>query len=370
MDAIRECLDLGWSGLGFKTLAFEQAWREYGGFAHAHFTNSNTAGLHLALCLFKRRYGWRDGDEVITTPLTFVSTNHAILYERLTPVFADIDEHLCLDPTDVARRISPRTRAVMFVGFGGSSGQYEQVVTLCRERGLKLILDAAHMAGTKLNGKQIGVEADAAVFSFHAVKNLPTGDAGMICLRSGEDDAHARKLSWLGIDKDTFARVAGDGTYSWMYDVDEVGFKYHGNSIMAAIALTQLKYLDGDNAYRRQLAAGYEARLRAHPAVGRIPVPHACQSSRHLYQIRVSNRDHLVRQLQTRGVSAGVHYRDNTEYPMYRQGRETCPLAHAASRELVSLPMHLDLTAEDLDQIAATIIEVTRSRPTVDRTGT
>src|SRR5215204_4123583 len=153
---IRECLEKGWTGLGYKTVAFEQAWREYSGLPHAHFLGSATAGLHLAVRMLKDEGGWQDGDEVITTPLTFVSTNHAILYERLTPVFADVDQYLCLDPDDIERKIGPRTRAVIFVGLGGNTGQYERVVDLCRRRGLALILDAAHMAGTRLNGRHVG----------------------------------------------------------------------------------------------------------------------------------------------------------------------------------------------------------------------
>src|SRR5262249_53711082 len=139
---IRECLEKGWTGLGFKTVQFEEAWKEYTGLPHAHFLNSATAGLHLAVRLLKDEGRWRDGDEVVPPPLTFVSPNHAILYEGLRPLFADVDEHLCLDPASVAERITDRTRAVMFVGTGGNTGQYERVVALCRERGLKLILDA------------------------------------------------------------------------------------------------------------------------------------------------------------------------------------------------------------------------------------
>src|SRR5215813_2297289 len=199
---IRECLEKGWTGLGFKTVAFEDAWKRYTGLPHAHFLNSATAGLHLALRLLKERYGWQAGDEIISTPLTFVSTNHALLYEGLRPVFADVDEYLCLDPISVATRITPRTRAVLFVGVGGNTGQLDGIVRLCRERGLRLILDAAHMAGTRWHGRHVGAEADVAVFSFQAVKNLPTADAGMICLTDEELDAEARKWTWLGIDKD------------------------------------------------------------------------------------------------------------------------------------------------------------------------
>jgi dTDP-4-amino-4,6-dideoxygalactose transaminase len=194
LQEIRECLERGWTGLGYKTEQIEQSWRDYTGHPHAHFLNSATAGLHLAVHVLKHRLGWRDGDEVITTPITFVSTGHAIKYERLDPVFADVDDSLCLDPESVERMITDRTRAVIFVGVGGNIGQYESIVSLCRRRGLSLILDAAHMAGTYLNGKIPGGEADAVVYSFHAVKNLPTADSGMVCFREQRDDALARQL--------------------------------------------------------------------------------------------------------------------------------------------------------------------------------
>src|SRR5436305_10626551 len=139
LEAIRECLEKGWTGLGFKTVQFEQAWKDYTGLPYAHFLNSATSGLHLAVAQLKAAHGWNDGDEIITTPLTFVSTNHAILYERLTPVFADVDQYLCLDPDSVESRITSRTRAVMFVGFGGSTGRLRTIAELCRARGLRLI---------------------------------------------------------------------------------------------------------------------------------------------------------------------------------------------------------------------------------------
>jgi len=161
---IRECLEKGWTGLGFKTVQFEEAWKHYTGLPHAHFVNSATAGLHLAVRLLKEQGQWQAGDEIITTALTFVSSNHVILYEKLKPVFADIDEYLCLDPASVMDRITPRTRAVLFVGLGGNTGRYEDILRLCRERGLKVILDASHMTGTRLHGRHVGHDADAAVF--------------------------------------------------------------------------------------------------------------------------------------------------------------------------------------------------------------
>ncbi len=358
LEEIRECLEKGWTGLGFKTIEMENKWKEYTGLPHAHFLSSNTVGLHLALHMFKTELGWADGDEVISTPLTFVSSNHAIVYTSLQPVFADVDEYLCLSPEDIERKITPRTRAVIFVGIGGNSGQYEEVVKLCKDRGLILILDAAHMAGTRLNGKHVGHDAHCTVFSFQAVKNLATADSGMICFPDQARDERARKLSWLGINKDTYARTVTQGAYKWMYDVEEVGFKYHGNSIMAAIGLVSLRYLDKDNSYRRQLAKWYQDCLAGNELIRIVPVAKECESSRHLFQIRVSNRDEVLMALNEYEIFPGVHYRDNTDYRMYSIGANTCPEAHLASKEIISLPMHMGVTVKDIEYIAGTLSKV------------
>jgi dTDP-4-amino-4,6-dideoxygalactose transaminase len=347
---IRECLEKGWTGLGFKTTQFEDAWKAYTLLPHAHFLNSATAGLHLAVRLLKERFRWRDGDEIISTPLTFVSTNHAILYERLQPVFADVDEYLCLDPASVTERITPRTRAVIFVGLGGNTGRLDAIVRLCRDRGLKVILDAAHMSGTRLHGRHVGTEGDVSVFSFHAVKNLPTADAGMICFNDEDFDAAVRHWTWLGIDKDTYSRTLGDSPYKWYYQVEHVGFKYHGNSIMAAMALVSLTYLDADNAYRRQLAAWYDEELAGVSEIERVPTSPGCESSRHLYQVLVERRDEVMVALNQRQVYPGVHYRDNMSYEMYAQ-QPPCPVAARASQRVISLPMHLQIEHADVQRI-------------------
>jgi dTDP-4-amino-4,6-dideoxygalactose transaminase len=360
LQEIRECLEKGWPGLGFKTIAFEEAWKKYSNFPYAHFVNSGTAGLHLAVSILKKRLNWQEGDEVITTPITFVSTNHVILYEKLKPVFADVDNYICLNPDDVVKKIGKRTRAIIFVGLGGNLGQYEKIIEICRQSELALILDAAHMSGTRKDGQQVGKEADASIFSFHAVKNLPTADSGMICFRLAEDDAVARKLTWLGIDKDTYTRTISTGFHNkWMYDVEDIGFKYHGNSIMAAIALVQLKYLDQENEYRRNLADCYTSALKECNTIQIIPMVPGCESSRHLFQILVNDRKNLIAALNRNGVFPGVHYRDNTEYSMYRYARGTCPYAHEISKKLLSLPMHLRMTKSDAERVAELLIEHT-----------
>ncbi len=356
---IRECLEKGWTGLGYKTVDLEDAWCEFSGLPHAHFLNSATAGLHLAFRLLREADGWEDGDEVITTPLTFVSTNHAILYERLRPVFADVDEYLCLDPGSVRERIGPRTRAVCFVGLGGNTGRYAEVLKLCREKGLRLVLDAAHMAGTRLEGRQAGWDADVAVFSFQAVKNLPTADAGMICLPDPGLDAEVRKWTWLGINKDTYTRTVGGGSYKWLYDVEHVGFKYHGNAVMAALGLVGLRHLEEDNGRRREVASWYEQDLRGAAGVDVVPTAPGCIPSRHLFQVLVDRRDEVMLGLNAREIYPGVHYRDNRLFRMYRRGVEDCPRARRASERVISLPMHLRLSRDDVGRVAAVLKELT-----------
>jgi dTDP-4-amino-4,6-dideoxygalactose transaminase len=357
LEEIRDCLEKGWTGLGYKTIQFEEKWKQYTGMNHAHFLNSATAGLHLAIRILKMKQGWQEGDEVISTPLTFVSTNHAILYEKLKVVFADVDAYLCLDPIDVEKKITDKTKAILFVGIGGNTGQYHKIVEICKRYGLQLIVDAAHMAGTRLHGIIPGKEADAVVYSFQAVKNLPTADSGMICFREEADDQLCRKLSWLGISRDTYSRTNQQAGYKWEYDIDEMGYKYHGNSIMASIGIVQLKYLDQDNAYRRQIASWYDDHFRnVHDLIQPIATAADCESSRHLYIVQVEHRDRCMTALHEVGIYPGVHYRDNTQYPMYAYAKGTCPNAHRFSQRIISLPIHLRLSKKEIDEVSQMLI--------------
>lgn len=364
LSVIEECLDKGWTGIGFKTTEFEEAWKQYTKLPNAHFISSNTVGLHLALNLFKNKYKWDNNSEIITTPLTFISTNHAIMYENLKPIFADVDESLCLDPTSVESKITPNTKAIMFVGIGGNTGELLKIKDICAKHNLKLILDAAHMAGTKvkkihhgvaMTEEHVGQEADVTIFSFQAVKNLPTADSGMICFKDNEDDKLVRQLSWLGIDKDTYSRST-KGSYKWKYDVPNIGFKYNGNSIMASIGLVQLQYLDEDNNYRNYISSLYRKYLNSDIDIVEDNW-YVAKSSKHLFQIKVSEdvREKLINELYGEDIYPGVHYIDNTTYKMYKYAYGTCPNAHKFSNQLLTLPIHLDLTEYDIKRISKII---------------
>jgi dTDP-4-amino-4,6-dideoxygalactose transaminase len=277
----------------------------------------------------------------------------------MKPVFADIDDTLCLDPVDVQKKISSKTRAVMFVGFGGNMGHFDKIVKICAKHQLKLILDGAHISGTRVDGQFPGKEADVVVYSFQAVKNLPTGDSGMICFMDPMLDVIGRKKAWLGINKDTYARsVNTGGVYKWKYDVEYVGNKYNGNAIMAAIALAQLPHLDRDNAYRRQMSQWYTEGFKPYPnLIKLVNTPANCESSHHLFQILVDDRDGLLAYLNEHDIYPGVHYVDNTEYRMYAYAKGTCPHAAYVSNHVISLPLHMRLSYEDIQTVIKTIVE-------------
>lgn len=359
LNEIRECLECGWTGMGFKTVVFEEKWKEYTGLNNAYFLNSATAGLNMAVDILMEENGWQEGDEIITTPITFVSSNHCIPLAGLKAVFADIDDTNCLAPESVKERITERTKAVMFVGVGGNSGHYSEIVKICKEKNLKLILDASHMAGTRISGEIPGKEADVVVYSFQAVKNLPTADSGMVCFKEKKYDEIARKKGWLGISKDTYTRTENVGEYKWKYDVEYVGQKYHGNSVIAAIALVQLKYLEQDNAYRKQLVKWYKEYLSGREEwIQFVTVPDECDSACHLFQVLVDGRDETILALNQEGVYPGVHYNDNTLYKMYAYAQGSCPYASYVSNHVISLPMHLRLTRDDVKYISTRLIRI------------
>jgi len=286
------------------------------------------------------------------------------MYEKLKPIFADVDEFLCLDPISVQSKITKKTKAVLFIGIGGNTGRLNKIIDICKKNKLKLIIDAAHMSGTFItnpnNGEEehIGKRSDVTVFSFQAVKNLPTADSGMICFNNEDYDTLVRKLSWLGIDKDTYQRTNDKGTYKWEYDLIDVGYKYHGNSIMASMALVGLKYLESDNLRRREICEKYETELTMN-GIKTVKTHKDCsKSSRHLFQIVVNNRDKFMELLNNVGIYPGVHYRDNTNYKMYKYGINDCPNSYYISSKLISLPLHMFLSDDDVDYVIEQVIKI------------
>jgi len=355
---IRECLEIGWTGSGFKTLEFERAWAKYTDVDETLFLSSNSVGLDLAIRGMKKYFDWESGSEIISTALTFVSTNHAILLNGLVPVFADIDESLCLDPVSVKNLINEKTKAIIYVGIGGNAANLKVLREICDEYSLKLIIDAAHMAGTKIYGNSIEKFADCTVYSFQAVKNLPTADSGAIYTKDPILREKIRKLSWLGINSDTYSRNR-DGHYKWMYEVEDLGLKANGNSIMASVALAQLKVLDEDNAIRSSIIRKYKLGTQNNRLIEWIFIPEYVISSWHLAQVRVKNglRDSAIEFLDSKGIDTGVHYRMNTRYPMYANPKFKLHNTEKFESEILSLPLHLRLTEPEINRVIEALNE-------------
>jgi len=345
-QAVREVMASGWVGLGPKTAEFEERFAAYLGVKHAIALNSGTAALHLAMIGAEVK-----GKEVVSTPLTFVSTNHAILYVGGTPVFADVEEATAnIDPASVRERITPQTRALCCVHYGGRPCRMDDLVAIAREHDLVLIEDVAHGCGGEYHGRKLGTFGRFAAFSFHAVKNLATGEGGMIVTDDDAAAARFRKLRWLGISKDTWSRESKT-QYAWYYTVEELGLKCHMNDIPAAIGLVQLARLDRLNERRAAWARRYDEAL-ADLAWIRRPVaePHT-KPAWHNYAIQTDHRDALNAFLAERGVSTGVHYIPNNHYAMYAKCGGPTPVCERVWRRLLTLPLYPDLTDADFDTI-------------------
>jgi len=339
-DAVANVLDTGWIGQGPKTKQFELEFAGWCGAKYAVATSSATAALDLAVKVSDLNLG----DEVLTTSMTFVSTNHVLLYNQLVPVFVDIDpKTLNMDLVEIERAITPKTKAIMVVHYGGNPMNLTKLYKLADAYGLKVIEDAAHACGARFNERYIG-SYGLTCFSFHAVKNLPIGDGGMITTNDEEVYKRLLRLRWLGIDKSTFDRSSEQG-YKWEYDVPEVGYKYAMNDISAAIGIEQLKYVDRWNFKRLQMVAKYASRL---PFYFLEETPGAV-SSHHLCVIRVHEKERLYAACKEEGIELGVHYKPNHFYPMYRQFvREPLPETEHAYKVILSLPLHLRLKESDL----------------------
>jgi perosamine synthetase len=331
IEAVTQVLRSGWWGTGKVVEQFEQELAARTGYRYCVTTNSATAALHLAIKVL----GIGPGDEVIVPALTFVSSGLAPLYENARTVLADIyPDTLCIDWQHVAQLTTGRTKAVIAVDYAGYPAK--------GATDLPVIQDAAHSCGGLMYG-------DLVTLSFHPVKNLATGDGGALLTNSEEYAQRARALRWCGIDRSTWER--SKSRYGWDYDISEVGYKYHWNDIQAAIGLAQLRRIDTLNARRAEIATRYREALpnlihpTAHPA-----------HTWHLYPIRVPayQRNLFIRALLDAGISAGVHYKPLTAYPLFSGD---VPVTECEWRKLVSLPIFYDLTQEDQNFIISRIQE-------------
>ncbi len=353
LEALREPFRTGWIGLGPKTKEFEQRFAEYIGAKFAIALNSGTAALHLALKVLEI-----EGTEVITTPITFISTNHAILYNSGIPVFADIEhDTLNINSKEIKKNITAKTKAILVVHYGGHACDMDPILAMAKEAKIHVVEDTAHGCGGEYKGQKLGSFGDIACFSFHAVKNMSTGEGGMITTDDPELYGRLLKLRWMGITKDTWSREEKDEKYSWYYNVEEVGFKYHMNDIPAAIGLVQLKKLDRMNRRRKEITERYNHGLAEFSWLETPTVKSYAVPSYHNYVIKVEKRDQLNIYLQQKGISTGVHYIPNNHYEMYRSFRGETPVSDSVWKKLLTLPLFPDLKDEEVDFVIEEIKE-------------
>lgn len=378
LRAVSEVFESGWIGLGPKTAEFERRFAEFVGAKHAVAVNSATAALHLA-CLV---CGVGPGDEVLVPTVTFVSTAHAALYCGAEAVFADIDPRtLSVDPADLERRITAKTRAVIPVHFGGHPCRMDEIHALAARHNLAVIEDAAHAAGSTYRGRPIGglPGTDLTCFSFQAVKNLPVGDGGMIVTDRDELVPRLRRLRWCGIDKSTWDRTEDvvheveHGTrsyarYGWYYEVNELGFKYHMNDIAAAIGLVQLGKLPAANERRREIAQRYTEAFREVDEI-RCPAEEPfSRSSWHNFVIQTAERDALNLFLRDRNIASGVHYLPIHLQPFYRRRSETVlPVAEDVWRRILTLPLYPGMSDADVERVIGAVLDFYDRTPDVGR---
>ncbi len=358
-DDIAEVIDTlrsAWLTTGPKTKAFERAFAAYTGTAHAVALNSCTAGLHLALAA----YGVGEGDEVIVPSLTFCSTANVVVHQRATPVFVEVDAtRLTLDPDAVERAITPRTKAIIPVHYGGQVCDMPRLLAVAGSRGIAVIEDAAHAAGSALAGTRVGAIGPATVFSFYATKNMTTGEGGMLTTNDGDLAERVRVLSLHGISADAWKRYSKEG--SWFYEVRYPGFKYNMTDIQAALGLHQLAKLDGFVERRTAIASRYTSAFDDLDAVATPAVFAGVHHSWHLYPIRLRagrlriDRARFIDELARKGIGASVHFIPVHLHPFYRDrfgcGRGDLPVTERIFDGLVSLPLFPSMTDAEVGRV-------------------
>jgi len=370
IDAVAATLRGGWAGTGAQVQEFQRAFAAYVGTRHAVAVGSCTAALHLALIAA----GLGEGDEVITTPLTFAATANAIVHSGATPVFADIRrDSMNIDPEQVERRISPRTRAILPVHLAGRPCEMDALGTIAQRHGLMLIEDAAHAIEARYRGGKIGALGDVGCFSFYVTKNMTTIEGGMLCTDQDPIANKARILSLHGMSADAWTRFSDEGYKH--YDVIFTGFKYNMTDVQAAIGIRQLAKIEGWLGRRREVWARYDREFADLPCVRPASEEPETIHARHLYTLLIDEagsgitRDQFLQTLHRGGVGCGVHYRALHAHPYYRQRfgfkPDDFPNAFYVGERTVSLPLSPHLTDEQVDRI----IGLVRSTLTIrDRT--
>jgi len=365
IQAVVEVLRSDWLTTGPKVAEFEEAFAARVGAAHAVSFSSGTAALHAAAFAA----GLKCGDEAITTPMTFAATANCVLYQGATPVFADVRrDTLNLDPEQIEKKISPRTRAILPVDYAGHPAELTPILEIARRHGLTVIEDACHALGAEYGGRRVGSTADMTVFSFHPVKHITTGEGGMVATNNPQFAETLRRFRNHGISTDARQRQSAG---QWHYEMVLLGFNYRLPDIVCALGIQQLKRLDANLARRRGIAALYTAAFREISGVIPPTVRAEVNPAWHLYPIRLdlekltADRAQIFRALRAENIGVNVHYIPVHLHPYYRErfgykGGEF-PVAEDGYARLISLPMFHSMGSQDADDVIGAVKKVVGS---------
>lgn len=360
------CMTGGWLGTGPKVARFESDFAAYKGAPYATAVNSCTAALHLSILAA----GVTPGDEVITTPLTFCATVNAIIHAGGTPVLADVDPtSMNIDPSQIAARITPKTRAILPVHFAGRACDMDAITTIAADRKVSLIEDCAHAIETEYKGRKAGTFGDFGCFSFYVTKNIVTGEGGMVLSRAEDKAARIKVLALHGMSKDAWKRF-GDEGYKH-YQVVECGFKYNMMDIQGAIGIHQLQRVEPYWVRRQEIWNRYNEAFANLPITTPAPPEPNTRHAYHLYTILVDeekagiSRDRFLDAMTAHNIGVGVHYLSLAEHPYYQKTfgwkPEDYPNAMRIGRQTVSLPISAKLTDEDVDDVILAVKSILKA---------
>lgn len=360
--AVTACLQSKWITTGPLCAQFEERFRALTGARYALSVVSATAGMHLALLAL----GIGPGDEIITPSMTFASTVNMVARLGAKPVFADIRyDTLTIDAERIEALITPRTRAIIPVHFAGAPADMDRIGEIAARFGVTVIEDAAHAVGTRLRGTHAGGFGGIAIFSFHPLKNITTGEGGMITHNDEELEQRLRILRFHGIERDAWKRYGKGGNPE--YDISEPGYKYNLTDMQAALGIAQLGRLDEFNARRRALVHLYREGLAGVAGLelpGDPPYPHT--HSHHLFVPKVGamERSLFMERLSEYNIGYGLHFPPchRLTYVTARFGVTSLPETERAAARIISLPLFPDMTDQDAGYVCAAVREIL-SRP-------
>jgi len=358
IDAVVKTLRSEFLTQGPMVEKFEKSVVRFCGVKYATAVNSGTAALHAAMFAI----GLKPGDEVITTPLSFAATANCVLYMGATPVFADVVyETGLLDPQEVEKKITKRTRAIITVDYSGQPSYFRELRAIAKKHNLVLVDDASHSLGATYHGGRIGTQADITTFSFHPVKIITTGEGGMVVTNNKKFYERAKRFRTHGITKNPDEFIDQQNRlFPWHYEMQDLGFNYRLTDIQCALGISQLERIDSFLTKRRKIGLTYTSLFENDRRFKPYREQAGCQSSWHFYPLRVSGisaekKLQLFRQLNAAGVFPQVHYIPIHLQPYYRKRfgyrQGDFPNAERFYQEEMSLPLFADLSLSDVKRI-------------------